>query len=256
MIPCRTVQVYLQAIMIGNWSLLEQVEPWGIEITSECQTKLEYFLTLLYEKNEHINLTRVPKEHAVGRHILDSLSLFSAATLSEGVRVLDVGTGAGLPGVVIKIVRPDARVTLLDSHGKTMEFLKETCQTLGLTGMQFKQRRAEEWAHLPEAREQFDWVVARALARMPVLVELMLPYVRLGGAALALRSEHEWEAIEAVSGTAHFLGARMTAVRIAFNTEEGQTSRYIACFRKEQPTPKEYPRRWAIIQQQPLGGKA
>lgn len=242
--------------MIENRHLLEQAEAWGIHITPEQETQLERYLALLYEKNEQMNLTRVPKEHATGRHLLDSLSLFSAATLPEGGRVLDIGTGAGLPGIVMKVVRPDARVTLLDSHGKTMDFLKATCQAMGLTGMQFKQRRAEEWAHLPEAREQFDWTVARAVAKMPVLIELMLPYVRVGGVALALRSEHEWEAIEAVSGTAHFLGARMTATRVGFETEEGHTTRYIACFHKEQPTPKGYPRRWAVIQQQPLGGKA
>lgn len=259
MIPCGVVQVYfsyLKGAMIENRDLLEQAEAWGVPITPEQEAQFERYLALLYEKNKQMNLTRVPKEHATGRHLLDSLSLFSAAFLPEGGRVLDIGTGAGLPGIVIKIVRPDARVTLLDAHGKTIEFLKTTCQALGLTGMQFKQRRAEEWAHLPEAREQFDWVVARAVAKMPVLVELMLPYVRVGGVALALRSEHEWEAIEAVSGAVHFFGARMTTVRVRFETEEGPMTRSIACFHKEQPTPKGYPRHWAVIQQQPLGGRA
>lgn len=242
--------------MLENRELLKQAEAWGIHITSEQEEQIEQYLALLYEKNEQMNLTRVSREHAVGRHILDSLSLFSAAVLPEGARVLDIGTGAGLPGIVIKMVRPDARVTLLDSHGKTMKFLQETCRALGLTGMQFKQRRAEEWAHLPEAREQFDWVTARAVAKMPVLVELMLPYVRVDGVALALRSEHEWEAIEAVSGTAHFLGAKMTTIRVSFDTEAGNVTRYIVRFHKERPTPQGYPRSWATMQKQPLGGKA
>jgi len=242
--------------MLVNRERLQQAEAWGVHITIEQEAQIEHYLALLYEKNEQMNLTRVPRAHAVGRHILDSLSLFSAAALPEGARVLDIGTGAGLPGIVIKIVRPDTRVTLLDAHGKTMIFLQETCRALGLTGMQFKQRRAEEWAHLPEAREQFDWVTARAVAKMPVLVELMLPYLKMGGVALAARSEHEWDAIDAVSEIARFLGAKMTTVRVGFETEEGSVTRSIVRFDKERPTLQGYPRSWAAIQKQPPGGTA
>jgi 16S rRNA (guanine527-N7)-methyltransferase len=173
---------------IGDWALLEQATAWGVALDSHTRDLLLRYLTLLYEANQRVNLTRVPAEQAVGRHLLDSLCLLAVYTPPEGARVLDIGTGAGLPGIPLAIARPDLRLTLLDSHGKTVQFLREACAALGLPAT-VMQARAEEWAHNPDAREQFDLAVARAVAKMPILTELMTPFLKVGGVG-ACPQEH------------------------------------------------------------------
>ena len=179
---------------IGDWALLEQATAWGVALDSHTRDLLLRYLTLLYEANQRVNLTRVPAEQAVGRHLLDSLCLLAVYTPPEGARVLDIGSGAGLPGIPLAIARPDLQLTLLDSHGKTVQFLREACAALGLPAT-VVQARAEEWAHNPDAREQFDLAVARAVAKMPILTELMTPFLKVGGVGLALKSTGEADEI-------------------------------------------------------------
>jgi 16S rRNA (guanine527-N7)-methyltransferase len=201
-----------------------------------------------------VNLTRVPAEQAVGRHLVDSLCLFAVYTPSEGARVLDIGTGAGLPGVPLAIVRPDLRLTLLDSHGKTVQFLQEVCAVLELNAT-VVQARAEEWAHNPDAREQFDVAVARAVAKMPILTELMTPFLKVGGVGLALKSAGEADEILSAAPAAQRLGATLEVHTVSFETEQGTVSRAIGLLRKEQSTPRQYPRPWKQILNRPLGVK-
>ena len=118
---------------IGDWALLEQATAWGVGLDSRTRDLLLRYLALLYEANQRVNLTRVPPEQAVGRHLVDSLCLLAVYTPPEGARVLDIGAGAGLPGIPMAIVRPDLQVTLLDSHGKTVQFLREACAALELS---------------------------------------------------------------------------------------------------------------------------
>lgn len=247
----------LQAMQanIGDWALLNQATRWGLTL-SETQTQLlARYLEHLYTVNQQMNLTRVPPEQAVGRHILDSLCLLGVYSPPEGARVLDIGAGAGLPGIPLAIARPDLHITLLDSHGKTVQFLQETCTLLGINARAV-QARAEEWAHTAEAREQFDCVVARAVAKMPMLTELMTPFLKLGGVGLALKSIHELEEIQAAAPAARALGASLSTQTVALATETGAVQRAIAMLRKERPTPPQYPRSWAQILKRPLGGKA
>ena len=147
---------------IGDWALLEQTTAWGVVLEAHTCERLLRYLALLYEANQRVNLTRVPAEQAVGRHLLDSLCLLAVYTPPEGARVLDIGTGAGLPGIPLAVARPDLRLTLLDSHGKTVQFLREACAALGLPAT-VVQARAEEWAHNSDAREQFDLAQRRRL---------------------------------------------------------------------------------------------
>jgi len=239
---------------IGDWTLLEQAAAWGVGLDSGRRDSLQRYLTLLYEANQRVNLTRVPAEQAVGRHLVDSLCLFAVYTPSEGARVLDIGTGAGLPGVPLAIVRPDLRLTLLDSHGKTVQFLQEVCAVLELNAT-VVQARAEEWAHNPDAREQFDLAVARAVAKMPILTELMTPFLKVGGVGLALKSIGETDEILSAAPAAHTLGATLELRTVSFETEQGTVSRAIGLLRKERPTPKSYPRPWKQILNRPLGVK-
>jgi 16S rRNA (guanine527-N7)-methyltransferase len=239
---------------IGDWTLLEQVSAWEIALDTHTQQRLERYLAFLYEANQRVNLTRVPAEQAVGRHLVDSLCLFAVYTPSEGARVLDIGTGAGLPGVPLAIVRPDLRLILLDSHGKTVQFLREACAALGLPAT-VVQARAEEWAHNPDAREQFDLAVARAVAKMPILTELTTPFLKVGGVGLALKSTGEADEILSAAPAAHTLGATLELRTVSFETEQGTVSRAIGLLRKEQSTPRQYPRPWKQILNRPLGVK-
>lgn len=247
----------LQAMQahIGDWALLHQATRWGLTL-SETQTQLlAHYLERLYTVNQQMNLTRVPPEQAIGRHILDSLCLLSVHSPPEGACVLDIGSGAGLPGIPLAIARPDLHITLLDSHGKTVHFLRETCTLLGINAYAV-QARAEEWAHALEAREQFDLVVARAVAKMPILTELMTPFLKLGGMGLALKSIHERDEIQAAAPAARVLGASISTQTVEFETETGAVQRAIAMLCKERITPSQYPRAWAQILKRPLGGKA
>lgn len=239
---------------IGDWALLEQATAWGVGLDSHARDLLLRYLTLLYEANQQVNLTRVPAEQAVGRHLLDSLCLLAVYTPPEGARVLDIGTGAGLPGIPLAIARPDLQLTLLDSHGKTVQFLREACAALELPAT-VVQARAEEWAHNPDAREQFDLAVARAVAKMPILTELMTPFLKVGGVGLALKSAGESDEILSAAHAAQRLGATLKLRTVSFETEQGTVSRAIGLLHKERPTPKSYPRLWKQILSRPLGVK-
>jgi len=239
---------------IGDWALLEQATAWGVALDSHTRDLLLRYLTLLYEANQRVNLTRVPAEQAVGRHLVDSLCLLAVYTPPEGARVLDIGAGAGLPGIPLAIVRPDLQLTLLDSHGKTVQFLQEVCAVLELNAT-VVQARAEEWAHNPDAREQFDLAVARAVAKMPILTELTTPFLKVGGVGLALKSTGEADEILGAAPAAHTLGATLELRTVSFEVEQGTVSRAIGLLRKERPTPKSYPRPWKQILSRPLGVK-
>jgi 16S rRNA (guanine527-N7)-methyltransferase len=241
-------------VSIGDWAMLEQTASWGITLSTHMRERLSRYLTLVYETNQRMNLTRVPPEHAVGRHLVDSLCLLAVYTPPEGAQVLDIGTGAGLPGVPLAIVRPDLRLTLLDSHGKTVQFLQEVCAVLELNAT-VVQARAEEWAHNPDAREQFDLAVARAVAKMPILTELTTPFLKVGGVGLALKSTGETDEILSAAPAAQRLGAMLEVHTVSFETEQGTVSRAIGLLRKEQSTPRQYPRPWKQILNRPLGVK-
>ena len=171
--------------------------------------RLEAFAGLVLERNQVMNLTAITEPSAfAGLHLLDSLSLIPLAGLSSGT-VVDVGTGAGFPGVPLAIALPEARVTLLDSLGKRIEFLRETCGALGLENTRCVHARAEEFGE----REQFDWAVSRAVAPLPMLCELSLPLVRVGGRFLAMKSSHSQEELDEAGRAISILGGRVDWVK-------------------------------------------
>ena len=210
---------------------------------------LETFSRMLLEKNQVMNLTAItdPRDVAV-LHLLDSLALTGLAGL-EGRTVVDVGTGAGFPGVPLAIARPSARVTLLDSLGKRVDFLRESCRTLGLDNVECVHGRAEEFAG--ERRETFDLAVSRAVAALPVLCELCLPLVKVGGAFWAMKSVDTEEEISASKTAVKVLGGRIQAVS-DYTIPTTEVVHRVVCIQKTAPTPKKYPRRFALIKKQPL----
>ena len=210
--------------------------------------QLESFSAMLVKKNEVMNLTGItePKEVAT-LHLLDSLSLLPLGDL-KGKKIIDVGTGAGFPGVPLKIALPESEVTLLDSLNKRVDFLQESCDALGLEKVTCVHARAEEFGH----REEFDYAVSRAVAALPVLCELCLPLVKVGGEFLAMKSSHTEEEINDAKAAIALLGGAITEV-IDYTIPTTDIVHRVVRIRKEKPTPKKYPRRFAQIKKQPLG---
>lgn len=209
---------------------------------------LEEFSRLLVEKNKVMNLTGItePREVAV-LHLLDSLALLPMAPLS-GKKIVDVGTGAGFPGVPLKIALPESHVTLLDSLNKRIEFLKESCDALGLADVDCVHARAEEFGH----REEYDYAVSRAVASLPVLCELCLPLVKVGGEFLAMKSSHTEDEINDAKRAIALLGGKITEV-IDYTIPTTDIVHRVVRIEKIAPTAKKYPRRFAQIKKQPLG---
>lgn len=227
---------------------LEQGLP-ALGLGPELIEPLETFSRMLLEKNQVMNLTAItdPRDVAV-LHLLDSLALTGLAGL-EGRTVVDVGTGAGFPGVPLAIARSSARVTLLDSLGKRVDFLRESCRTLGLDNVECVHGRAEEFAG--ERRETFDLAVSRAVAALPVLCELCLPLVKVGGAFWAMKSVDTEEEISASKAAVKVLGGYIQAVS-DYTIPTTEVVHRVVCIQKTAPTPKKYPRRFALIKKQPL----
>lgn len=207
------------------------------------------FAGMVLERNLVMNLTAItePKEFAA-LHLLDSLSLVRLAGLEKGT-VVDVGTGAGFPGVPLAIARPGLHVTLLDSLGKRVDFLAEACEKLELKNTTCIHARAEEFA--AQHRESFDYAVSRAVAALPVLCELCLPLVKTGGEFLAMKSSHSQEEIQAAERAIRLLGGKIVWTR-DYTIPASEVVHRVACIQKVSPTPPRYPRRFAQIKKQPL----
>lgn len=222
----------------------------ALGLGTEAVPALEAFSALLLERNQVMNLTAIiePKDVAA-LHLLDSLALVGLAGL-ERQNVVDVGTGAGFPGVPLAIALPELRITLLDSLGKRVNFLQESCGNLGLNNVRCIHGRAEEFAL--KHREGFDVAVSRAVAALPVLCELCLPLVKVGGQFLAMKSSHTEEEIGQAKAGISLLGGRIIAVKDYVIPTTDVVHRLVIV-EKISPTPKKYPRRFAQMKKQPLG---
>ena len=207
------------------------------------------YVRLLLEWNNRINLTAVVDEEGIAvRHILDSLTLLPH--LGAGRSLIDVGTGAGLPGLPLKIVRPDIEITLLDSLAKRVRFLDAVITELQLDGIATLHGRAEEAARLPGLRHKFDIATARAVAALPVLCEYCLPFVRSGGVFLAMKgqnSENWQDSRRAIK----ILGGELSDIR-EFDLPGTDMKRTILTIRKIASTPAAYPRKAGKPEKEPL----
>ena len=214
-----------------------------------CIPALERFADLLLEKNQVMNLTAITEPEAVATlHLLDSLAVWQAADLA-GKSLIDVGTGAGFPGLPLRLAHPEIRLTLLDSLNKRVEFLREVCSQLGLEDVKCVHGRAEEFA--AGHREQFDGAVSRAVADLRVLSELCLPLVKVGGVFLSMKSTDCEEELNAAKGAIRALGGRTERV-VDYPIPATDVVHRIIVIRKLSPTPARYPRRFAQIKKQPL----
>lgn len=228
--------------------LLAAAHERGIEISPEMAERMERYWVYLKEVNESMNLTRVESdEEAVSRHFVDSLTPLKFGIIEQGARVMDLGSGAGFPGMPLAIARPDIDMTLIDSLGKRVNFLREAAARaqVHVTAVH---ARAEEAART-DMREAFGVVTARAVARLNVLCELALPFVRVGGALIAYKGPAAREELDEAANAMRRLGggdARLIPANIPGRDE------YIAVIKKLSPTPKSFPRKPGEAGRKPL----
>lgn len=221
-------------------------------VPPDAAEKLAEYGRLLLEKNQVMNLTAIRDEAGVAQlHMLDCAALLPCADFSQARTLLDVGTGAGFPGLPLKILLPQLDVTLLDSLNKRVDWLNEVCAQLGLEGIQAVHARAEEQALVKGWRDGFDVVTARAVAELRLLCELCLPFVKVGGVFLAMKSVDSQDELDQAAHCIKMLGGRVETVMDYPVPGAGVTHRLIP-IRKVAPTLKGYPRRWAKIQKNPL----
>jgi len=226
-------------------------EEYGIILDGIMLEQFDIYRRILLEWNENMNLTAItgPLEITV-KHFLDSLTLLKAYDIPPSAALIDIGTGAGFPGIPLKIARPDIKLTLLDSREKRLVFLRELSGALGQDDNSFYHARAEDAAHLPELRERFDVAAARAVAALPVLCEYCLPFVGVGGVFIAMKGPDCAGEIKAAQSTMALLGGALETVREETLTDAGE--RVIILLRKTSQTPTKYPRISAKISKTPL----
>ena len=235
-----------------NDEMRKAAEVYGLVLTEKQQGQFQRYYELLMEWNEKINLTAItePREVAV-KHMLDSLAGLDEKRMSGDAGIIDVGTGAGFPGIPLKIFQPNLRLTLLDSLNKRVKFLQTVVEELGLQDVKCVHGRAEEAAR-KDFREGFDIAVSRAVARLPVLAEYCLPFVRVGGAFFAWKGmQYQEEAEEAKKAVVLLGGSGIEIKRVHLPGMEDV--RAILCMKKTKPTPKAYPRKAGMPVKKPLG---
>ena len=227
-------------------TLLEGARELDISLTGETADTLCAFAASMLRQNEVMNLTAITEPEKVVRlHLLDSLTVTKA--LEPGKKTLiDVGCGAGFPGVPLAAACKDLEVTLLDSLGKRVKWLEETLPSLGIRGTCVN-ARAEDYA--AQRRERYDYATSRAVARLNILLELTAPFVKVGGAVLAMKGAAAEEELAEAASAMKKLGLKLEKV-LEFPIED--THHRVLILRKIAPTPKQYPRRYAKIKQSPL----
>ena len=234
--------------------LLEKgLEDLGLRdrVPAGAAEKMDRYAALLLEKNRVMNLTAITAPADVAAlHFLDCAALLNLLDFT-GKRLLDVGTGAGFPGMVLKILVPSLDVTLLDSLGKRLDWLEEVCDILSLSGIRAVHARAEENGRDAAFREQFDFVTSRAVAEMRVLAELCLPYVKVGGRFLAMKSVDTGAETDAAAHAVLLLGGQLEPA-LDYTIPGTDVRHRLIPVLKLRPTPEKYPRPFAKIKKTPL----
>ena len=223
----------------------------GSPVSDDILKKFGIYFHMLEEKNKVMNLTAISGEEDVSRlHFLDCLCIMKYADF-KGKTAVDIGSGAGFPGLPIKIMEPDLELKMIDSLNKRVKFLNEVIAEAELSGAQAVHGRAEEEALKKENRDSFDYALSRAVARLPVLTELCLPYVKPGGTFIAMKSTDSEEEINEAKAAVKLLGGHVQKIE-DYRIPETDVVHRAVIIEKVSPTPKGYPRRFAKIQQSPI----
>ena len=230
--------------------LAQGAKELNIELPPDAEAAFRAYYDFLEERGQNVNLTAITGSEEVARlHFLDSLALINAADF-KGKSVIDIGSGAGFPGVPLKIAEPSIDLTLLDSTGKRVTFLSELCAKLDMDAT-YINARAEEAAHFPEMRQQYDIVVSRAVARLNVLCELCLPFVRIGGLLIAMKSVDSGSEASEAQSAIEVLGGKLQE-NFDYIIPGTDITHSAVLIQKVKNTAEKYPRRFAKIQKSPL----
>lgn len=237
-------------MVIDKELLKRNSDALGVSLSDEMLERFDKLAELLIEQNKTMNLTAITEpDEVVVKHFADSLSVFSAVNPESGAKILDVGTGAGFPGIPMLIARPDIDLTMLDSTGKKLKYVANTVESLGLSA-QTVHARAEEAGRDHAFREQFDFVCSRAVAALNVLSEYCLPFVKPGGYFVAMKSAKAEEESAQARQAIRVLGGEIESKKTFSLSDGGE--RTIILIRKASQTSPKYPRPSAQISKKPL----
>jgi 16S rRNA (guanine527-N7)-methyltransferase len=230
-----------------------QAAAWGLRIGNNRRRRLQEYARYLaqYDRANVIG-TRGLDEILVD-HVLDSLSCFLHEPLFRARRLADVGSGGGLPGIPIKIIRPDLATTLVESTGKKARFLQHVVDGLSLEGVEVAYTRVEDLGRTRAHRGAYDVVTCRAVARLSVVAEYCIPLLETGSCAIAMKGRLEPEELAEGAGAVDALGAKLTTTRVPTLPEVGEKDRHLIILQKIRETPARYPRRPGIVTKRPLG---
>ena len=232
-------------------SLRDELNKWNIPIDDESIDAFETYFDLLISWNDKINLTAITDENGVlYKHFLDSLSLMKYTDLA-GMKILDVGTGAGFPGIPLAIMNPDAEFVLLDSLNKRITYLNEVINSLGLTNVKCFHGRAEDFAYKKDFRESFDIVVSRAVANLSTLSEYCIPFVKKGGKFISYKSEKSDEEIKSALKAISILGGKKSEI-FNYDLNYDDTVHRLVIVDKVKKTGRHYPRKAGTPSKSPL----
>ena len=238
------------ADFISKSLLKEKAALYGVGLDEKALERFDIYARLLVEWNDKINLTAITEpDEIVIKHFVDSLSIFSAVDIPEGSRVIDVGTGAGFPGVAMLIARPDLDITLMDSTNKKLNVIRDILENIGLEA-NVVHKRAEEAGQSKDFRESYDFATARAVSNLRDLSEFCLPFVKVGGTFISMKSAKADEEIEEGKKAISVLGGRIREKK-TFNLEDAG-ERTVILIEKSSSTPAKYPRPSAKMAKYPI----
>lgn len=232
--------------------LVKYLSEYGVTVNDDRLEKLDRYYDMMIETNKSLNLTAITEfDEVIVKHYIDSVTLIRDIDLRQNLSLIDVGTGAGFPGMVLKIIFPELDITLFDSLQKRLTFLDGVISELSLTGIRTCHGRAEEAGRDKNMREQFDLCVSRAVANLPVLLELCLPFVKVGGKFIAYKSDKGHEELESSGRALSLLGGSLNK-EDSFIIPDSNMVRNLLIFSKDKSTPGTYPRKPGTPGRKPL----